>query len=172
MADHPTITLRTAAAADQSLLFEMLAYAVNWDPERPGVSAQEIRRTPELAHYVSGWPQPGDLGIVASDADGSAVGAAWLRRFTTSDPSYGFVDDETPELSVGVAPAQRGRGIGTALCRQLLAAADAAGIAQVSLSVEKGNRARHLYDRLGFETVEDTGDAVTMLRRMPSGPGA
>jgi ribosomal protein S18 acetylase RimI-like enzyme len=38
------------------------------------------------------------------------------------------------------------------------------GVAQVSLSVEKGNRAINLYRRLGFVEYADHGDAVTMIR--------
>jgi ribosomal protein S18 acetylase RimI-like enzyme len=110
---------------------------------------------------VSGWPQPGDLGVVAEDEE--PVGAAWLRFFSRESPGYGFVDDHTPELSMGVRVDRRGRGIGSRLLADLLARARAAGLDRVSLSVETDNRARNLYERAGFVLVDRSGGADTML---------
>jgi ribosomal protein S18 acetylase RimI-like enzyme len=57
---------------------------------------------------------------------------------------------------VGVVPEARGRGIGAALMGRALAAAVAAGAAQMTLAVDERNRtARHLYARLGFEPFDE-----------------
>lgn len=98
--------------------------------------------TPELAHYVWGWPRPGDLGVVA-EAD-QPIGAAWLRYFTASDPGYGFIDVTIPEVSMGVVKPWRGRGVGRRLLEALIATARDAGIPALSLSVEPGHFARTL----------------------------
>jgi GNAT superfamily N-acetyltransferase len=45
-------------------------------------------------------------------------------RWPAGETGCGFVDSETPELSVAVRPEYRGRGIGTLLLRRLLAEAD------------------------------------------------
>jgi ribosomal protein S18 acetylase RimI-like enzyme len=156
--------IRPAEADDAELLIDVLAAAVNWDPVRRALSRSEILARRDLAHYVDAWPLPGDRGVIAVWQDATPVGAAWLRRFTAADPSYGFVDDATPELSVGVLDEHRGRGIGGMLCAELLGVADAAGIPRVSLSVEKSNRAVSLYRRLTFETLRDDGEAITMVR--------
>jgi len=92
-----------------------------WRPDRPIGDVQSAMARPELAHYVAGWPRPGDLGVVAED--GPPVGAAWLRLLSEQDPGYGFVDAETPELGVGVVPMHRGRGIGSLLLETLMKAA-------------------------------------------------
>lgn len=163
--------VRPATAHDRPLLTEMLLCAVNWDPSRPALSRQQVLAAPELAHYVEGWPRPGDLGVVAVSA-GHGVGAAWLRRFPAADPGYGYVDERTPELSVGVRAGDRGRGIGTALCRAVLQRAREAGLEQVSLSVETANPATSLYERLGFTVVQRTPDGGSVTMALTLRPSA
>ena len=104
-----TSTYRWAEAGDADLVLAMLMHAANWDPTRPAFTPEQLSANPQLSHYAEGWPQPGDLGVVVEDADGVGRGAAWLRYFTAADPSYGFVDERTPELSIGVDPAVGGR---------------------------------------------------------------
>ena len=103
-----SVRVRVADAADGPFLTEMLVEAAYWRLDGPRGDAKEVLADPALAHYVSGWPQPGDLGVIAEDE--APVGAAWLRLFTPESPGYGFVDDRTPELSMGVHVDRRGRG--------------------------------------------------------------
>jgi len=160
------VTLRAADAADGPFLTEMLVEAAYWRPDGPRGDARDVLADPDLAHYVSGWPQQGDLGVVAEDE--RPVGAAWLRFFTSDSPGFGFVDDRTPELGMGVRSDRRGRGIGTNLLAELLTRARAAGVARVSLSVEPDNFAGNLYERAGFVPVGRSGGSVTMLWTAPS----
>ena len=125
---------------------------------------RDILHNPDIAHYVLGWPRAGDIGVVA--ADGDPVGAAWLRFFAPTDPGFGFVADTIPELSIGVVRPRRGQGVGGRLLDALLTAAGAAGIDAVSLSVERDNPARRLYERLGFRPVGAVGGSMTMLLRL------
>ncbi|MFB0840468.1 MULTISPECIES: GNAT family N-acetyltransferase [unclassified Arthrobacter] len=60
-------------------------------------------------------------------------------------------------------PGHRGRGVGTALMEGLIALASARGLRAISLSVEDGNRARVLYERLGFRKVGRNGGSDTLL---------
>lgn len=159
------VRVRAATADDSGVLLEMMLHTVNWHPERERFTAQTVLATPALAHYVSGWPRAGDLGMVA-DVAGAIVGAAWLRTFPAEDPGYGHVAADVPELAIAVDPSARGRGIGGALLEAVFQAATAAGIRRVSLSVEHGNRAAALYARHGFRTVRGGGDADTMLREL------
>jgi len=64
-------------------------------------------------------------------------------------------------VDIGLMPATRGAGIGTALLRCVQDAASRAK-ASVSLQVEIGNRARLLYERLGFVTTDETGTHIAM----------
>ncbi len=81
---------------------------------------------------------------------------------------YGFVDEETPELSIAVVPSRRGKGIGDELLDALLEQARADGFTQVSLSVEPDNPALRLYERHGFEKVGESGGSATMLATLGS----
>jgi len=115
----------------------------------------EVLAWPELARYFEGWGRPGDLGVIA---DGE-VGAAWVRLFTKNDHGYGFVGPHVPELAIGVTRGARGRGVGTALLKDLLSR-----VGPVSLSVETDNPAVRLYERFGFVRVGYVGTSWTMQR--------
>ena len=154
--------LRPLGASDHEVLRAMLYEAAFWRPGGQRPPLEQALASPDLAHYVDGWGRDGDRGLVAA-VDGESVAAAWLRRFAASDPGYGFVDEATPELSIGVASAWRGRGIGGALLAGLLDRARAGGTCRVSLSVEVDNPARRLYERAGFEVVEHVEGSVTMV---------
>jgi 3-oxoadipate enol-lactonase len=155
-------TIRAAAPADAGFLADMLAEAVNWSP-RWNQSRESALATPAIAHYVSGWPRDTDLGVVA-EAGGQPAGAAWLRFLPADDPGYGFVAPDVPELTIGVTPLWRGRGVGRALLRAIAGRARERGIARISLSVERKNFAQRLYQAEGYRVVDGTGrDSDTMV---------
>lgn len=157
-----TLLIRLAEASDADCLAEMLVAAVFWRTYGPNGSVTEVLCQPQLAHYVTGWPRPGDLGVIALDRQ-QPVGAAWARSLPESDPGYGFVDAATPELSIGVVRAWRGLGIGSRLLSALIAAAHERGLTSMSLSVEPDNYARRLYERAGFRQVDQSDGSLTML---------
>lgn len=64
--------------------------------------------------------------------------------------------DETRVVDIALLPEHRGRGVGSALLRDLLAEATASGRC-VTIHVEASNPARRLYERLGFVEVGDEG---------------
>ncbi|SMO50664.1 GNAT family N-acetyltransferase [Halorubrum cibi] len=72
---------------------------------------------------------------------------------------YTPTDAARPEIAVFVHPDAQGRGVGTELCRHLIADAAAGGREALDLYVTFDNKAaRHVYQALGFETVERDGD--------------
>src|ERR1035437_2204365 len=158
------VEIRPADAADGLFLAEMLVAAAFWRPEGPQGKVSDVMDQPELAHYVVGWPQPGDCGVIAEDEH--PVGAAWFRFLPASDPGFGFVDAKTPEVGMGVALSRRGQGIGSRLLSSLVAQARSDGLATLSLSVERDNYARGLYERVGFRAVGSAGGSLTMLLRL------
>jgi GNAT superfamily N-acetyltransferase len=91
------------------------------------------------------------------------IGAAWWRLFPEHDRGYGFVDDKTPELSIGVVHEARRRGVGTLLLRSLIEEAQRSGLPALSLSVERDNPAVSRDERLGFEPVRHGGGSLTMV---------
>jgi cysteine desulfurase / selenocysteine lyase len=165
----PNWTIRAAEPGDADFLAEMLAAAAGW---RPNAAPPDVLADPQLAQYVSGWGRPGDLGVVASGPDGEPIGAAWLRRFSSDEPGFGFVDPAVPELSIAVRTGWRGDGVGHRLLQALEAAARAAGVPAISLSVERANAAIAWYRTGGFHTVRYGPTADIMLKRLdgPSRP--
>ena len=153
--------VRKGGHQDVRFLRDMLHHAFYWRAHDPGSTAMR---------YVRAWGRPGDTAVVALD-EGFPVGAAWFRVFTPDDPGYGYVDERTPELAIAVVPSRRGQGIGDALLTALLDDARAAGYDALSLSVDATNAgAIRLYEKHGFERVDDDGDSVTMVARLAS-PG-
>lgn len=62
---------------------------------------------------------------------------------------------------LGVAPTERGTGIGSALVEHLLALGRGAGLARAALDVSVENpRAQALYERLGFRVVDEVPSAL------------
>jgi GNAT superfamily N-acetyltransferase len=132
-----------------------MLYLALFVPPGPPAMPRSVLRDPRVARYVDRWGAPGDRGLIAL-VDGIEVGAAWLRCFTARVPGYGYVDDQTPELSTAVLSAYRGKGIGSQLIERLIK-----GAPSVSLSCDPANPAWRLYLRLGFEPLPD---GRTMLR--------
>jgi GNAT superfamily N-acetyltransferase len=167
------IEIRQARADDAAFIRSMLVEALNWDPHRVALSPEAIAAEPTFGRYIAGWPRPSDLGVVA-EADGVLIGASWMRVFDATEPGYGFLAEDIPELSIGVAPGWRGRGVGGRLIDAMIGLARERAIGAISLSVEAANPARRLYERRGFQTAVGHGDAITMrldLRRAAMSSG-
>jgi GNAT superfamily N-acetyltransferase len=159
-------SLRPAVKRDFDFLTDMVVAAVNWDPDHTPATREQILSNHRNAHYVAGWPRTGDIGIVADDAEGTPIGASWLRLFAADDPGYGFVAADVPELSVGVVSPWRGKGVGRALLREVFRHGAAQGFHRISLSVERANRARDLYLDEGFTVVDLGTDVDTMVKTL------
>lgn len=164
MSDTLTFSLRPLTPDDQVFLWEMLYEALYVPPGEPSLPREILQRS-AISHYAADWGHPDDDGWLAEVAE-QPVAAVWIRLFTAEARGYGYVDDETPELSIAVLPAYRGRGIGTALLGRMLATAQPRFPA-LSLSVSRDNPAVRLYARLGFEPVQDGGNSLTMCKRFP-----
>ncbi len=155
----PDYSLHAITKEDEPFLWDML-YLDIYVPEGEQRPPREILSLPEIAQYVWGWGQPGDLGYIAVENEThQRLGAAWLRLIH----GYGYVDEQTPELSIALLPEYRGMGIGTALLTGLLETARDQ-FAAVSLSVDPRNPAKRLYERLGFRVVGQDGTSLTMKK--------
>lgn len=64
--------------------------------------------------------------------------------------------DEIRIIDISLLPGYRNQGIGSRYLREILAEAEAAGVA-VRIHVEQFNPAMRLYERLGFQRIGDTG---------------
>ncbi len=105
--------------------------------------------------FADKWEQ-GGFRIVR--LAGEPVGAVW----TTVEPDDLFIND------LQVLPARQGAGIGAAVVERVIAEADALG-QPVRLQVLRANRARALYERLGFRVYGET--ELHFLMRRPAQRG-
>ncbi len=147
--------LRDATHDDQRFVTAMLYEALFVPPGAPAFQADVVDE-PDIAPYHRDFgDRPGDVGIVAA-LDGEPIGAVWVRRLD----GYGFVDVDTPELTIAVVPERRGTGVGELLLLALLER-----VPRCSLSCDRRNPAMRLYRRHGFEIVAVDGEhSVVMLR--------
>jgi GNAT superfamily N-acetyltransferase len=152
--------IRKGSPADVPFMRSMLAHAYGW---RVNALDADI----PLTRYVDNWGRAGDVAVIAHET-GNRTGAAWLRLFTANEPGYGFVDEQTPELSISVVPSRRRHGVGQELLDALLEKARAEGHTQVSLSVEQDSPAVAFYERNGFTRAGESQGGIVMVRELVS----
>lgn len=151
------IQVQLAQAHDEDFLWVMLYYAAHMDKD--GVtSLYAAKKSPYLATYVAGWGRPTDLGVIGYH-NHTPLGAVWSRLLIGDNKTYGYVDDQTPELAAAVLPAYNGQGIGTKLLYAYLDIARTIFPA-VALNVRADNPALKLYQRVGFQIIGEIVNRV------------
>ncbi len=166
MTAHPppdNVTVRPATPVDVPFLWDMLFEAVAVSPTMRALGKEAALAQPVNQKYLADWGRAGDAAVVAVDPSGQPLGAAWYRLFPIEAPGYGFVAPEIPELTIGVRATVRGHGIGTQLLQALLTTAWAHHYGRISLSVDRHNPARALYERLGFHDAGISGPDETSV---------
>ena len=147
--------LRPVSERDTRFLRDMLRHAYHWrlaeDPDMP------------VFRYVQNWGRRGDAGVIAFEGT-NVYGAAWYRLFPADAPGFGFVDEETPEVTIAVVPSHRGHGTGGELLEALLERAASDGFARISLSAQPGQTG--FYEKHGFQEHDRDPGAVTMLAEL------
>src|SRR5262245_28736459 len=156
------VRVRPATVEDFTFLATMLGDAAVWRPDKPKPTGDQVLADPRYAMYLTGWPRPGDYGLVAEHD--RLVGAAWYRTYSEASHGHGFVAEDVPELSIAVVASRRREGIGRRLLVDLIEASVAAGYRALSLSDAGNNPARDLYASSGFVPVEQHGSSWTMIR--------
>lgn len=134
------------AAADGALLLDIYASTradelalTGWDPATQQVFVRQ-QFDAQTRHYGLCWPHADHWVIeVATAAGRLPAGRLWVDRGP----------DALRVLDIALLPDWRGQGIGSALLRDLMEDARRTD-RPLTISVEHGNPARHLYDRLGF----------------------
>jgi GNAT superfamily N-acetyltransferase len=161
--------IRAADAADAAFMTSMLISAMNWSPEHLQ-SSTALLADPQVWQYIADWPQPNDRGLIAVDDGDRPLGACWLRYRPWSARGFGFIASDIPELTIGVRSDARRTGIGRALLHTMADQARSRGVARLSLSVEHGNPAAHLYRSEGWRTVKSEPGADTMALDLTTPP--
>jgi GNAT superfamily N-acetyltransferase len=152
------VVVRRGDRLDVPFLRSLLGFAYNW---HVAVFDTDI----SISRYVDGWGRVGDTSLIAMDGEGHPVGAAWFRLFSADSPGYGFLDEETPEITLVVVPTKQGQGIGGQLLAALVERAKGDGYSMLSVSAKRGDADAENYLASGFEQVREQGSTLTL--RLP-----
>ena len=120
-----------------------------------------IIEQPELQVYIADFGKSDDWCLVAEVKE-KIVGAVWVRIMN----DYGHIDDETPSFAMSLYEEYRNMGIGTALMRDMLEFLKNKGYKQTSLSVQKANYAARMYQKVGFEVIDENEEEYIMVCRL------
>jgi GNAT superfamily N-acetyltransferase len=102
----------------------------------------------QAAHYSANYP---GAAFQIIERDGQPIGRLYVARW----------EKEIRIVDITLLPEFRGTGIGTRLLRDLRDEARSAG-KSLTIHVERFNPALRLYQRLGFEQIEDKGVYLLM----------
>ncbi len=106
--------------------------------------------------FGEAWTQSQCLGMFS-------LPGVWLTLAEYGGRTAGFALarvalDDAELLLLATAPRQRGRGVGTALLRSVIAEAQQRGATTLHLEVRAGNEAVQLYRREGFRQIGERRD--------------
>ena len=151
--------LRPVAGDDREFLVELYGSVreselanVPWDAAARQTFV-ELQFAAQDAHYREHYPGA-TLDVI--EVDGQPAGRLYVHR----------APGDIRIMDIALAPAFRGRGIGSGLLRRLISEAEASG-QTLSIHVEGNNPARRLYERLGFRPVGEHG-VYLLLERLPA----
>lgn len=150
--------IRTILEGEDGLLKDFLYEAI-FVPEGVSAPPKSIINQPELQVYIADFgKKKDDIGLVA-EIDKKAIGAVWVRIMN----DYGHIDNDTPSFAISLYKDYRGFGIGTALMKEMLCILKDRGYKQASLAVQKANYAVRMYQKTGFEIVNENEEEYFML---------
>ncbi len=128
----------------------------NWDDEQKAAFC----RQQFLAQRTWYEEQNAGASFQVVEVDGTPAGRLYVDRWP----------EEIRIVDISLLPEFRARGIGSALIRELQREASASA-KTLSIHVERFNRARSLYRRLGFEAAGEHG-VYLLLRWSPDAGGS
>ena len=136
-------------------------YEAIFIPEGMDKPPKSIIEQPELQVYVEDFGKEDDWCLVA-EVKGKIVGAVWVRIMD----DYGHIDNETPSFAISLYAEYRNMGIGIALMRDMLELLKNKSYKRTSLSVQKVNYAVCMYQKVGFEVVDENEEEYIMVCRL------
>ena len=123
---------------------------------------KSIINAPELQVYIKDFgTQEHDKALV-TEIDNKIIGAVWVRIMN----DYGHIDDKTPSFAISLFKEYRGFGIGTEMMKQMLEILKKRGYKQASLAVQKANYAVKMYQKAGFEIIDENEEEYIMIIRL------
>ena len=160
----PAVTFRPIREEDMDFLFRLyastradeMALVVDWTDEQK----EAFLRMQFQAQHAWYQEHYGDARFDLIVVDGVPAGRLYVHSR----------EEEIRLVDISLTGEFQGRGLGSALLRDLMAQAEAAG-KPLTIHVEKYNPAMRLYLRLGFVSIADRGPYDLMEWRPDTAPG-
>lgn len=144
---------------DEYELLDDFLYEAIFIPKGVVAPPREIINAPELQVYVQDFgTQEGDICFVA-EVDEKIVGVVWVRIMN----DYGHVEDGVPSFAISLYKQYRGFGIGTEMMKRMLKELTDKGYPKASLAVQKANYAVNMYQKVGFEIIDENDEEYIMV---------
>ena len=153
--------IRKILEEEVNLLQDFLYEAI-FVPEGMPAPPKSIINQPELQVYITDFGKKKDDISLVAEVDKKVVGAVWVRIMN----DYGHIDNDTPSFAISLYKDYRGFGIGTDLMKEMLCILKDRGYKQASLAVQKANYAVRMYQKTGFEIVDENEEEYIMLCRL------
>ena len=131
---------------NENFLLEDFLYQAIYQPDKTNLAPRSIIKQPELQVYIK------DFG----------TGAVWVRNIN----GYGSVDNNTVEFAISVFDEYQKMGIGTALMNKMLEHLNKLNYSKASLAVQKENYAVRMYQKVGFEIVDENEQEYIMIQNL------
>lgn len=151
---------------DEIPKLEDMLYEAIYQPDESNLIPRSILQIPEINIYIKDFGTlKDDYGLVA-DLDGEIIGAVWIRILSGKIKGYGNIDGKTPEFAISLFKEYRNRGIGTLLMTHMIDYLRKKGYKQASLNVKKENYAVKLYQKVGFEIIDENEEDFLMILKL------
>jgi GNAT superfamily N-acetyltransferase len=115
---------------------------VQWTPEQK-TEFLDMQFNAQWSHYEQYYP---DCAFLVIERDGRPIGRIYIDRTA----------EEICLVDIALLPEVRGAGLGSQLVQEILDEAQVAA-KRVTIHVEHFNPAMHMYLRLGFEKIDESG---------------
>ena len=150
-ATHPDLALHLRGETPDDIDFSATLYAYTREAEINVLAWSDAEKiafcrmqfNAQRSHYVAHYP---GVQLLIIERDGTRVGRLYIEQTAAA----------LLLMEITLSPAQRGAGVGTAIATTLLQHARANAL-PMQLHVEPMNRAKRLYERLGFRDIETQG---------------
>ena len=144
---------------DEYPLLQDFLYQAIFQPDKSNLAPKSIIEKPELQVYIKDFGTKKEDYCLCAEVEGKVAGAVWVRNIN----GYGSVDDDTVEFSISVFDEYQNKGIGTELMERMIEYLKEQHYPKASLAVQKANYAVHMYQKMGFEIVDENEQEYIMV---------
>lgn len=153
--------IREMSEKEYKLLNDFLYEAI-FIPEGMKPPKRDIINEPELQVYIENFGSKKDDLCFVAEVEHKVVGAVWVREMH----DYGHIGEGIPSFAISLYKEYRGHGIGTTLMERMLKELKTRGYKKASLSVQKMNYAARMYQKMGFEIIEENEEEYIMAYQL------